>query len=76
MAGDGMFGWHHRLDGHESEQALETGDVQGSWLQSMGHKELDKTQRLNNNNMQGALMDKVDGMQEEMGRVSREMGKF
>ena len=27
MGGDGMFGWHHRLDGHESEQALENGDV-------------------------------------------------
>ena len=23
-----MVGWHHRLDGHESEQALEVGDGQ------------------------------------------------
>ena len=27
---DEMFGWHHRLDGHEFEQALEVGDGQGS----------------------------------------------
>ena len=25
-----MAGWHHRLDGHESEQAAEVGDGQGS----------------------------------------------
>ena len=30
-----MVGWHHRLDGHEFEQALGAGDGQGS-LQSMG----------------------------------------
>jgi len=24
-----MVGWHHRLDGHESEQALGVGDEQG-----------------------------------------------
>ena len=27
---DEMVGWHHRLDGHEFEQALEIGDGQGS----------------------------------------------
>ena len=27
---DQMVGWHHRLNGHESEQALEVGDGQGS----------------------------------------------
>ena len=27
-----MVGWHHQLDGHEFEQALEVGDGQGrSW---------------------------------------------
>ena len=33
-----MVGWHHQLDGHESEQALGVGDGQGSLavLQSMG----------------------------------------
>ena len=33
-----MFGWHHQLAGHESEQALGVGDGQ-EWpgmLQSMG----------------------------------------
>ena len=25
-----MVGWHHHLDGHESEQALGVGDGQGS----------------------------------------------
>ena len=35
---DEMLGWHHRLDGHEFEQALGAGDGQGSLavLQSMG----------------------------------------
>ena len=33
-----MVGWHHRLSGHEFEQALGVGDGQGSLtcLQSMG----------------------------------------
>ena len=35
MAEDRMVGWHHQLDGHEFEEALETGDVQGRLLQSM-----------------------------------------
>ena len=26
---DEMVAWHHRLNGHESEQALEVGDGQG-----------------------------------------------
>ena len=38
MMEDEMVGWHHRLDGHEFEQALGLGDGQGSLscLQSMG----------------------------------------
>ena len=32
-----MVGWHHRLDGHEFEQAPGVGDGQGSLvLQSIG----------------------------------------
>ena len=31
-----MVGWHHRLDGHELEQAPGARDGQGSELQSMG----------------------------------------
>ena len=44
-----MVGYHHRLNGHESEQALGAGDGQGNlacccpW----GRKELDMTERLN-----------------------------
>ena len=43
------LGWHHWLDGHESEWTPGVGDGQGSlaccdWW---GHKELDTTERLN-----------------------------
>ena len=30
MTEDEMVGWHHRLDGHEFEQALGDGEEQGS----------------------------------------------
>ena len=30
MTEDEMVGWHHRLDGHEFEQALGDGERQGS----------------------------------------------
>jgi len=30
MTEDEMAGWHHRLNGHEFEQALGVGDGQGS----------------------------------------------
>ena len=46
--GDEMVGWHHWLDGHESEQALGVGDGQGSlvYCSPWGHKESDTTERL------------------------------
>ena len=46
---DEMFGWHHRLDGHEFEQVPEVDDGQGSlaYCSLWGHKELDTTQQLN-----------------------------
>ena len=49
MTENEMAGWHHRLDGHEFEQALGVGDRQGSlaWCSPWGHKELDMTERLN-----------------------------
>ena len=40
-------GWHHRLDGHESEKAPGVGDGEGSVLQSMGCRESDTTEQLN-----------------------------
>ena len=51
MTEDEMAGWHHRLNGHEFEQALGDGKGQGSlacccpW----GREELNTTERLNNN---------------------------
>ena len=46
---DEMVAWHHRLDGHEFEQALEVGDGQGSLVCccSWGRKMWDMTERLN-----------------------------
>ena len=48
---DEMVGWHHRLDGHEFEQAPGAGDGQGglAWC-SPWVQESDMTERLNNNN--------------------------
>ena len=49
MKEDEMVGWHHRLDGHEFEQAPVVGDGQGGLVccGSRGCKELDTTERLN-----------------------------
>ena len=49
MTEDEMVGWHHRLDGHESEQAPGLDDGQGSLAccSSWSHKELDTTEWLN-----------------------------
>ena len=49
MTGDEMVGWHHRLNGHEFEQAPGVGDGQGSLVcySPWGRKELDTTERLN-----------------------------
>ena len=46
---DEMVGWHHQLDGHESEQALGVGEGQGSLAccSPWGRKKSDKTGWLN-----------------------------
>ena len=46
---DEMVGWHHRLDGHDFEQASGVNDGQGSLVcySPQGHKELDMTEQLN-----------------------------
>ena len=46
MTKDKMFGWHHRLDGHEFEQTPGVGDGQRSLLccSPWDHKELDATE--------------------------------
>ena len=52
MTEDKMVGWHHRLNGHEFEQALGDGEGQGSLAccSLWGPRELDRTvdQLLNN----------------------------
>ena len=46
---DELVGWHHRLDGHELEQALGVGDGQGSLTccSRWDHKESDTNEQLN-----------------------------
>ena len=45
MTEDEMVEWYQQLDGHEFEQALGVGDIQGSLAccSPWGHKELDMT---------------------------------
>ena len=47
---DEMLGWHHQLNGHESEQALGEGEGQGSLVccSPWGRKESDTTEQVNN----------------------------
>ena len=44
-----MAGWHHPPNGHELEQTLGDGEGQGSLecCSPWGHKELDRTEKLN-----------------------------
>ena len=48
-----MVGWHHQLNGREFEQT--PGDTEGqrslACCNPLGHKELDMTELLNNNNL-------------------------
>ena len=46
-----MVAWHHRLNGHEFEQAPGDGEGQGglACYSPWGCKELDMTKQLNNN---------------------------
>ena len=52
MTEDEMVGWHHRINGHEFEQAPGVGDGQRSLVccSPWGCKESDTTEPLNNNN--------------------------
>ena len=49
MTEDEMVGWHHRLYGHEFEQAPRVSGGQGSleYCSPWGHKESDTIVRLN-----------------------------
>ena len=55
-AEDEMVGWHHRLNGHESEQTPGDSEGQGSLVccNPWGRKELDMTEQLNNNSINGS----------------------
>ena len=51
---DEMVGWHHRLNGHDSEQTPGDGEGQESlaWCSPWGHNESDTTEPLNNDDNQ------------------------
>ena len=53
---DEMVGWHHRLTGHEFEQAPGDGEVQGSLAccSPCCCKESDMIEGLNNSNKEGS----------------------
>ena len=61
MTENEMVGWHHRLDGHESEQALGGGDEQESLgcCSPWGRKESDTTEQLNSLNKMNELLIRV-----------------
>ena len=42
-----MVGWHHRLNGHEFEQALGVGDGQEAWPAEVHGVTKSQTQRSN-----------------------------
>ena len=65
MKEDEMVGWHHRLDGHEFEQALGVGDGQRSLAccSPWGHKELDTKLKLQ---YFGHLMQRVDSLEKTL----------
>ena len=56
-----MFGWHHQLNGHVSEQALGDGEGQESlaFCSPWGHKELNTTEQLKNNNCSWVVIAKI-----------------
>ena len=53
MSENEMAGWHHRCNEHELGQTLGNGKRQGGLVSysPWGHKELDMTGQLNNNNV-------------------------
>ena len=60
MTEDEIVGWHHWLNGHESEQTPGDSEEQGSLAccSPWGHKELDMTWHLNNSSLFKGLISK------------------
>ena len=58
MTEDELVKWHHRLGGHEFEQALRDGEGQRSLAccSPWGHKESEMTEQLNHNNVKLASL--------------------
>ena len=54
-----MVGQHHQHNGNESEQTQGDSEGQGSMVHCnpWGHKKMDMTQQLNNNNVTGIALD-------------------
>ena len=59
MTEDEMVGWHHRLNGHGFGWTPGVGDGQGglACCGPWGHRELDTTERLNNNSEEAEAAD-------------------
>ena len=57
MTEDETVGWHHRLNGHEFEQALGDDEGPGSLVccSPWGHKESDTTEKQNTTNVMATL---------------------
>ena len=62
MTEDETVGQYHQLNGHEFEQTLGDGDGQGTLAccSPWGHKELDMTEQVNNNNNDQPLDTRAD----------------
>ena len=61
MTEDEMVGWHHQLNGHEFEQTLGDSEEEGSLkcCSPWDLKELDKTEKLNNNKKKNRRWDEL-----------------
>ena len=49
MKEDEIVGWHHRLNGHEFEQALEDGEDREAWRAAVHEVAKNQTQLSSNN---------------------------
>ena len=61
MTEDEMVGWHHRLNGHDFEQAPGVGDGQGglACCSPWGHKESDMTEQMNSTDVEYSSTEEV-----------------